>query len=95
MDRLSADREALVMSALSLRSIAEGAVSGCDSPWFAGLSCDHLFADCQARSRASVTLEDWGWWDVCGSSVDPHGSDVCGLCLLRHNRLSHQKVGAA
>lgn len=57
--------------------------------WFAGLTCDHLYADCPSRTRAEASLRECGWWDVRnagGWGVDPHGGDVCGLCVHRFDR---------
>lgn len=68
----------------------------CTSPWFAGLTCDHLFADCPNRARGEVELRKAGWWNTGTSGhhlspdIDPHGGEVCGLCLHRHNRKAHR-----
>lgn len=58
------------------------------SPWFAGLTCDHLYADCPNRLRAEESLRLCGWWDVAGGGLDPLGSDVCGLCVARWKRVA-------
>ena len=65
-------------------------MSECVSPWFAGLICDHLFDNCPNRARGEDELRRVGWWSVGGDDIDPHGTDVCGLCLHRHNRAAHQ-----
>jgi hypothetical protein len=70
-------------------------VSDCRSDWYAGLTCDHLYANCTNRQRARAELERSGWWNVgTGTSdisgrVDPHGGDICGMCLHRHNAAVH------
>ena len=56
------------------------------APWFAGLTCDHLYVDCPARTRAEKTLRWCGWWEVGGQGLDPEGTDVCGICLHRWRR---------
>lgn len=62
----------------------------CDSRWYAGLTCDHLYADCPNRTKAAVTLRRYHWWTLGGDTgLDPHGTDVCGLCVHRHNRTEH------
>ena len=67
----------------------------CTSPWFAGLTCDHLFADCPNRTRGEAELRRWGWWGVgtdhprATPDIDPHGEFVCGMCLHRHNQREH------
>lgn len=74
----------------------------CSSGWWAGHTCDHLYPDCPNRTKAEETLRQCGWWDVGSEkpaavtkSIDPHGGDVCGLCLHRHNRSHHQGGQAA
>lgn len=64
--------------------------SGCHSRWFAGLTCDHLYADCPNRQRGLTELARWAWDEIGGPDIDPHGSDVCGMCLHRHNRSTHK-----
>jgi hypothetical protein len=70
-------------------------MSDCTSPWFAGHTCDHLYADCPNRTRAEASLRRYGMWDVgtatsdFSGSIDPHGTDVCGVCLHRHNQREH------
>lgn len=63
------------------------------SDWWAGLTVDHLFADCPNRTRAEASLRACRWWDVAGWGIDPLGSDVCGLCRHRWLR-AHPKVRA-
>jgi hypothetical protein len=63
----------------------------CRSPWFAGLTCDHLYADCPNRMRGETELRRVGWWDLGGDEIDVHGTDVCGLCVHRHNRTHHEE----
>lgn len=65
----------------------------CAHKWFAGLTCDHLYADCPNRKRGEAELRRVGWWGIGIGTVDPHSTDVCGLCLHRHNRSAHK--GAA
>jgi hypothetical protein len=81
-------------------SSAEQPVSDhrCTSPWFAGLSCDHLFADCPNRMRAEKELRRAAWWSTgsegrFGADIDPHGTDICGMCLYRHDRTMHKERG--
>lgn len=58
-----------------------------DHEWFAGLTCDHIYANCPNRTRAEKSLRECGWWDIGGvSGFDPHGTDVCGLCVRRYDR---------
>jgi hypothetical protein len=61
----------------------------CTSPWFGGLTVDHLFADCPNRIKAENQLRWCKWWDLGGPAIDPHGLDVCGMCRHRHNRKEH------
>jgi hypothetical protein len=70
-------------------------VSACLSPWWAGLTCDHLYADCPSRKLGEDTLRQCGWWELnpeTRSLLDPHGADICGLCLHRHNRSQHREA---
>lgn len=63
----------------------------CTSAWFAGLTCDHLYANCPNRKRGEAELRRAGWWDLGGKTgLRVHGSDVCGLCVHRHNRTEHK-----
>lgn len=66
-------------------------MSGCTSPWWPGLTCDHLYADCPSRRRGEAELRRVGWWFAGKRPVDPHGTDICGLCLHRHNRTAHKE----
>lgn len=68
-------------------------MSGCTTPWFAGLTCDHLYADCPNRVRGIPELARWGWDELGGEHIDPHSTDVCGMCRHRHNRSEHETVG--
>ena len=61
-------------------------MSATEHAWFAGLTCDHLYADCPNRTRAEVTLRRCGEWDMHGVGIDPDGSDVCGMCVHRYRR---------
>jgi hypothetical protein len=55
--------------------------------WFAGLTVDHLYADCPNRVSGKTALLLAGYWDIGGDSgVDPHGTDICGMCVHRHDR---------
>lgn len=71
----------------------------CTSEWFAGHTCDHLYANCPNRTRAEDSLRRYGMWDVGSAAsmfskgVNPHGSDICGLCLHRHNQTIHAAKG--
>lgn len=56
-------------------------MSPCASPWFAGLTRDHLYADCPNRMRDDDEPRP--------GEVDPHGTDICGMCVHRHNRREH------
>lgn len=73
----------------------------CRSPWYAGLTCDHLFLDCPNRTRAEAELRRCGWWETGAHGdclhvfVDVHGGDICGMCLHRHNRSAHPKIREA
>lgn len=64
----------------------------CQSPWFAGLICDHLYEDCPNRRRGERQLRLADWWSLSGPSIDPHGTDVCGLCVHRHNQTMHKET---
>jgi hypothetical protein len=55
-------------------------------PWFRGLTSDHLYADCPSRIRSEKSLRLDGCWDVGGDNIDPHGGDVCGMCVARYDR---------
>lgn len=63
--------------------------SDCVVPWFGGVTKDHLYDDCPSRKRGLPELERVGWDRLGGDAIDPHGTDVCGLCLHRHNRKEH------
>lgn len=63
----------------------------CVTQWFAGLTCDHIYADCPNRKRGLSELVRANWDQVGGDDLDPHGTDVCGLCLHRHNRKTHKE----
>lgn len=66
-------------------------MSDCTHPqWFLGLTCDHLYGDCPNRKRGEAELTRAGWWMQGRGPIDPHGSDVCGLCLHRHNQTTHK-----
>lgn len=67
----------------------------CTLPWFGGLTVDHLYADCPSRMRGEKTLREFNWWGLSGPALDPHGTDVCGLCVRRHNREQHPDEPAA
>ena len=64
--------------------------TACTTRWYAGLTCDHLYADCPNRTKAEKTLRWCGWWGIGGPDIDPHDTDVCGLCVHRHNRTQHR-----
>lgn len=49
----------------------------CTSEWYAGLTCDHLYADCPNRKRGEAELRRVGWW-FKGDDLRVHGTDVCG-----------------
>jgi hypothetical protein len=57
--------------------------------WFAGLTVDHLYADCPNRVSAKTALLRAGYWNLGGGGADPHGSDICGMCVHRHGRAQH------
>lgn len=74
-------------------------MSDCTSDWYAGFTCDHLYADCPNRTRNEAALRHYGEWfigshkpDAISKATDPHGGDVCGMCLHRHNRTVHAIV---
>lgn len=66
-------------------------MSACVTPWYAGLTCDHIYADCPNRQRGLDELTRAGWDDVGGDVLDPHGLEVCGLCRWRHNQTTHKE----
>lgn len=54
--------------------------------FFMGVGVDHLYADCpslRGRKRKGV------------GTVDPHGTDICGLCVRRWNRKNPVDLMAA
>jgi len=62
---------------------------------FIGVTVDHLYPDCPSLTnvtrRVVLHIEDDGLWgrrvgDPCPGEIDPLGSDVCGLCLIRWKR---------
>lgn len=61
----------------------------CTMPWVSGLTVDHLYTNCPSRVRSLPELVRFGW-DFGGDAIDPHGTDVCGLCLHRHNQRDHK-----
>lgn len=67
-------------------------MTACTSPWFAGLTVDHLYADCPNRQRGLPELARFGWDELGGGRIDPHGTDVCGMCRHRHDRAAHPGV---
>lgn len=58
--------------------------------WWAGLTVDHLYADCPARTRSLPELAASGWDTIGGTGLDPDGTDVCGWC----RRVWHARTGA-
>lgn len=64
-------------------------VDTCTVPWFGGATVDHLYADCPNYLRGRPEMVHVGWGDVAGDAIDPHGTDVCGLCRHRHNQTVH------
>lgn len=55
--------------------------------WFAGLTVDHLYADCPNRTKAEASLRESGLWDSGNEGgIDPLGDLVCGMCQHRYLR---------
>lgn len=50
------------------------------SPWWLGVTTDHLREDCPARVRSLPTLQRHGWDGEGFGTVDPDDADVCGWC---------------
>lgn len=65
-------------------------MSECVTTWVGGLTCDHIYADCPNYRRGLPELAAYGWDTLGGNGLDPHGTDVCGMCLHRHNRKYHR-----
>ncbi len=63
----------------------------CTSRWYGGLTVDHLYDDCPNRQRGLPELTRCGWGDIGGEGIDPHGTDICGLCRHRHNQTHHRE----
>lgn len=64
-------------------------MSECSVQWFGGATVDHIYENCPAYKRGRAAMEACGWDRIGGDDLDPHGTDVCGLCLHRHNRADH------
>lgn len=72
-------------------------MTDCVTTWHRGLACDHIYGNCPGLRRGEPELRRAGWWDEepRPRTLDPHGTDVCGLCLHRHNRAEHRAGVAA
>lgn len=69
-------------------------MSECLSGWYRGVTCDHVYDDCPARQRGKPEMVRVGWWgdeQITSIPLDVHGTDVCGLCVRRHNRTTHRE----
>lgn len=51
------------------------------SPWWLGLTVDHLYPNCPGRLAAIPELERTRFSEVGSGEIDPEGGDVCGICL--------------
>lgn len=51
------------------------------SPWWMGVTVDHLYEQCPARTVSLGTLKRYGWNRVGRGEVDTDGGDLCGTCL--------------
>jgi hypothetical protein len=57
------------------------------SPWYPGLTCDHIYDDCPNYRRALPTLRRYGDdWVGGHPGVDPYDQDTCGMCAYRWKR---------
>jgi hypothetical protein len=50
------------------------------SPWWLGLTCDHVYEDCPVRHRSLPELERVGWSGPGRGGLDVDGTGVCGWC---------------
>jgi hypothetical protein len=66
------------------------------SPWWMGLTVDHLYEACPTRLRSLPELERYGWATVGRDGLDPDGTDVCGWCVRvwRAQQRSHSGAGS-
>jgi hypothetical protein len=51
------------------------------SPWWLGLTSDHVYENCPGRRRGLPELAKAGWDGPGRGSLDPEAGDVCGWCL--------------
>jgi len=51
------------------------------SPWWLGITVDHLYETCPARMRSEGELRRVGWWKVGLGELNTDEGDVCGICL--------------
>lgn len=56
-------------------------LDGCVSPWYQGLTLDHIYPQCPGRVRSLPELVREGTARPCRTALDPEGGDVCGWCL--------------
>jgi hypothetical protein len=64
------------------------------SPWYPGLTCDHLYDDCPSRQRGLPELRRYDMDFVGAMGLDPLGTDVCGMCVHRWKREDRLEVRA-
>jgi hypothetical protein len=50
------------------------------SPWYQGITVDHLYPHCPARVRALPELTREGIALPRHTGLNPNGTDVCGWC---------------
>lgn len=50
------------------------------SPWWLGLTVDHLYENCPGRVASIPELERVGWTTIGSGEVDAEGTDICGIC---------------
>jgi hypothetical protein len=51
------------------------------TPWWMGISVDHMYEECPARQRSEPELKRTGHQLVGSGWLDPEDTDVCGWCL--------------
>lgn len=71
----------------------EGPMNAASAECWSGVTVDHLYEDCPNRRRGEATMRRWGLWFKCVGEVDPHGTDLCGLCVHRYDRSAHPIEG--
>lgn len=60
------------------------------TPWWGGITCDHLYWYCPSRST-DITRDEFrdnphAYGPVTLQGLDPYGRETCSWCSRRYNR---------